>query len=274
MESRAEAAEKAKIPSVSEIARMGEAVLIRSDQDHGSITTNDSEVYTEENRHPDDDKAAPLPDSVKSQIYEDSVKMVTKFSTLRIQTELYLDRIAVNVTTLVTFIMDLESITYPDQKTILTELRALNDVRDVFAFLVDRKLVSFLQYNIIEHIIVSFCSENEELTKMLKDYKFDFNKYVKRRICESSLFEERKLIQFDGSSATTPMLVMVTDHTWDKFIPLRTAMNFRKYVVEIFGIKEFHLGLKSIDAIGQVTFDKIGIDLIMCCIAVYFHFLT
>ena len=221
---------------------------MRSDQDHGSTTTNDSEVDTEENQHPDDDKAAPFSDSVKSHIYEDSVKMVTKFSSLRIQTELYLDSITVKVTTLVTCIMDLESITYPNQKTVFTELRVLNDVSDVFAFLVDTKLVSFLQYNIIEHIIVSFCSENEGLTEMLKDYKDDFNKYVKRRICESSLFEERNLIEFDGSSATSPMLVMVTDHTWNKFIPLMTAMNFRKYVVEIFGIKEFNLNLKSVDA--------------------------
>ena len=287
--------------------------LMRSDQDHGSTTTNESEVDTEENQHPDDDKAAPFSDSVKSQVREDSVKMVTKFSSLRIQTERYLDSIAVKVTALVTCIVDLESITYPDQNTVLTELRALNDVSDVFAFLVDRKLVSFLQYNIIEHIIVNFCSENEELAKMLKDYKLDFNNYVKRCICESSLFEERKLIEFDGKSDSRPMLVLVTDHSWDKFKPLMTAMNFRKYVVEIFGIKEFHLDLKSIDAkclrfyfevpscfhelvfpltpeqeeclwkygitkiqYGQVTLD-IGIDFVVLsivCVAVYFHFLT
>ena len=171
--------------------------------------------------------------------------------------------------------------------------------------------MSFLQYNIMEHIIVSFCSENEELTEMLKDYKDDFNKYVKRRICESSLFEERKLIEFDGSSDTSPMLVMVTDNSWDKFIPLMTAMNFRKYVVEIFGIKEFYLNLKSIDAkclrfyfevsscfhelvfpltpeqeeclwkygitkiqYGQVTLEITGIYFVVCsivCVAVYFH---
>ena len=286
---------------------------MRSDQEHGSTTTNDSEVDTEENQHPDDDEAAPFSDSVKSQIFEDSVKIVEKFSFLTTQTELYLDSKPVRVKTLVTCIVGLESITYPDQKMVFTELRAQKDVSDVFAFLVDRKLVSFLQYNIIERIIVSFCSENEELTEMLKDYKDDFNKYVKRRICESSLFEEKKLIQFDGSSDSEPMLVMVTDHTWDKFKPLMTAMNFRKYVVEIFGIKEFHLDLKSIDAkclrfyfevpscfhelvfpltpeqeeclwkygitkiqYGQVTLD-IGIDFVVLsivCVAVYFHFLT
>ena len=176
------------------------------------------------------------------------MEIVTKFGSLTTQTELYLYSIAVEVTTLVTCIVSIESITYPDQKTILTELRNINDVSHVFAFLVDRKLVSFLQYNIIEHIIVNFCSAKLELTTMLKDYKNDFNKYVKRRICESSLFEEKKWIEFDGSSDTRPMLVMVTDHSWDKFKPLITAMNFRKYVVEIFGIKEFHLDLKSIDA--------------------------
>ena len=285
--------------------------LMRSDHDHGSTTTNESEVDTEENQHPDDDKAAPFSDSVKSQIYEDSVKMVTKFSSLRIQTEDYLDSKAVKVKRLVTCIVDLESITYPDQNTVLTELRVLNDVSDVFAFLVDRKLVSFLQYKIIEHIIESFCSENERLTTMLKDYKDDFNKYVKRRVCESSLFEERKLIEFDGSSAASPMLVMVTDHSWDKFIPLMTAMNFRRYVVEIFGIKEFNLNLKSVDAkclrfyfevpscfhelvfpltpeqeeclwkygiakiqYGQVTLENTGIDFVVLsiiCVAIYFH---
>ena len=167
---------------------------MQSDQEHGSTTNIDSEVDAdqEENQHPDDDKAAPFSVSVKSQIFEDSVKIVEKFSLLTTQTELYLDSKPVGVKTLVTCIVGLESITYPDQKMVFTELRAQKDVSDVFAILVDKKLVSFLQYNIIERIIVSFCSENEELTKILTDYKDDFNKYVKRRICESSLFEERK----------------------------------------------------------------------------------
>ena len=174
--------------------------------------------------------------------------MITEFNSLRTQTELYLVDKPVNIKTLVTCIVGLESQTYPDQKTVLAELRALNDVSDVFAFLVDENLVSFLQYNIIEQIIENFCSENAKLSKMLNEYKAHFNDYVKRRICESSLFEEKKLIEFEGKSDSEPMLVMVTDHTWDKFKPLMTAMNFRKYVVEIFGIKEFHLNLKSIDA--------------------------
>ena len=221
---------------------------MQSDQEQGNTNDNEMDADQEESQHTDYDKPAPFSDSVRSQIFEDSVKIVKKFSFLTTQTELYLDSKPVKVETLVTCIVCLESITYPDQKMELTELRALNDVSGVFAFLVDKKLVSFLQYSIIEHVIVTFCSENKRLTNMLTDYKVDFNKYVKRRICESSLFEEKKLIQFDGKSDSEPMLVMVTDHSWDKFKTLMTAMNFRKYVVEIFGIKEFHLNLKSIDA--------------------------
>ena len=51
-----------------------------------------------------------------------------------------------------TCIVGLEPIT--NQKTVMTELWAQNDVSDVFAFLVRRKLVTFLQYSIIEHVIV------------------------------------------------------------------------------------------------------------------------
>ena len=221
---------------------------MRSDQENGSTTTNDSEVDTEENQHPDDDKAAPFCDSVKSQIYEDSAEMVTKFNFLTLYTKQYLESTKVEVKTLLLCIRGLEPIIHPHQKTILKDLDDLNDVSGVFLFLVTRKLVSFLQYNIIEQIIAFFCLKNQELTEMLKEYKIDFNKYVKRRICDSSLFEERKWIEFDGSSAASPMLVMATDHSWDKFKPFMTAMNFRKYVVEIFGIKEFYLDLKSIDA--------------------------
>ena len=286
---------------------------MRSDQENGSTTTNDSEVDAdqEENQHPDDDTAAPFSDQVRSRIHKDSVKICKKFDVLTTQTELYLCKEKVEVTTLVTCIVGLESVTFPDQKTVLAELRALNDVTHVFAFLVDRKLVSFLQYDIIEQIIVSFCSENAKLSKMLNDYKAHFNDYVKRRICESSLFEERKWIEFDGKSDSKPMLVMATDHTWDKFKSLMTAMNFREHVGEIFGIEEFHLDLKSIDAkclrfyfevpscfhelvfpltpeqeeclwkygivkiqYGQVTLD-IGMDCgvrSIACVAVYFHF--
>ena len=54
-------------------------MLIQSDQDRGNTNDNEMDADQEETQHTDDDKPSPFSDSVQSQIFEDSVKIVKKF---------------------------------------------------------------------------------------------------------------------------------------------------------------------------------------------------
>ena len=51
---------------------------MQSDQEQGNTNDNEMDADQEESQHPDYGKPAPFSDSVRSQIFEDSVKIVKK----------------------------------------------------------------------------------------------------------------------------------------------------------------------------------------------------
>ena len=180
-----------------------------------------------------------------SRLYSDSVDIVKHFSRLRTGTELYLQKKDTSVEVLVTCVMDLDPITYPGQKSPLNELRGAKSISGVFRILVDMKIISFLQFSIVENIITSLCKENVELTDELAAYKAHFSRYIQARVFENYLFQDTEL---KSSSSMTPHLVIVTDETWDKHKTFVNVHELKMHVVKILGIQEFYLNLKSISA--------------------------
>ena len=189
--------------------------------------------------------AEPHKEMLKSRLYRDSVEIVKHFSRLRTGTELYIQKKDTSVEVLVTCVMDLDPITYPGQPSPLNELRCAQSVSGVFRILVDRKIVSFLQYSIVENIIITLCKENAELTDELEAYKAHFSRYMRARVFESYLFQEQ---DYKASSSMTPHLVIITDETWNKHKTFVNVDELKMHVVKIFGIQEFYLDLKSISA--------------------------
>ena len=189
-----------------------------------------------------------------SQLYKDSIEIVKHFSRLRTGTEIYLQKKHTSVEVLVTCVMDLDPITYPGQPSPLNELKAAGSISDVFQFLVEMKMISFLQYNIIEHIIVRLCTESDELNEALRKYKDHFSRYIKVRVCESHLFQRDEMKVFDekNPSCSTPHLVVVTDKTWSQYIPFLNTLDLRRLVAQIFGIQQFYLDLQNIDSGSEV----------------------
>ena len=170
------------------------------------------------------------------------------------RTEMYLLIKNTSVERLVTCVMDLDPITYPGQPSSLNELRAAESISDVFQFLVEMKIISFLQYNIVEHIIVGLCTESDELNEALQKYKDHFSRYIKVRVFETHPFQRGEVKVFDekNPSCSPPHLVIVTDKTWSQYIPFLNTFNLKVHVVRIFGIQEFYLDLKSIDCVSVV----------------------
>ena len=191
----------------------------------------------------------PHREMLRCQLYGDSSDIVKHFGHLRVRTESYLLKKDTSVERLVTCVMDLDPITYPGQPSLLNELKRAESISRVFMILVEMKLISFLQYDIVEHIIVGLCTESDELNEALQKYKDHFSRYVKVRVCESSLFQKGEIKVFDekNPSCSTPHLIIVTDNTWTQYVPFLKTQNLRRYVVQIFGIQEFYLDLDSID---------------------------
>ena len=183
---------------------------------------------------------------LETQLYMESVDILKRFSQLTMRAEDHLENTPVQK--LVTCVMGVESITYPGQKSPLNELGKAESASHVFKILVEKKLISFLLYNILEHIINTFCTSNAELMKELKTYKEHFTSYVKRRVCENYLFQRGEIKMFDGKEplTSTPHLVVITDHTWGSNEEFDKTLELRTHLVNIFGIKEFYLDLKSI----------------------------
>ena len=191
----------------------------------------------------------PHREMLRCRLHGDSSDIVKHFGILTIRTQLYLEKKEASVQTLVTCVMGLEPIIYCNQPSPLNDLKTAESISDVFRVLVEMKIIFFLQYQIVEHIIDGLCMESDELKEALKNYKEHFSHYMKVRVCESYLFQKGEMSVFDerNLSCSTPHLIIVTDKTWNQYIPLLNTLDLRRHVVQIFGIQEFYLDLESID---------------------------
>ena len=184
---------------------------------------------------------------LETRLYMESVEILTRFNDLRMNTQDHVKK-STPVQELITCVMGVESISYPGQKSPLNELSKAESVIHVFKILLENNLISFLLYKILEHIINRFCTNNAELMRELKEYKEHFTIYVKRRVCENYLFQRGEIKMFDGKEplTSTPHLVVITDHTWGSNDKFDKTLQLRTHLVNIFGINEFYLELKSI----------------------------
>ena len=172
--------------------------------DHFSNENTQLDEKKEEILHPKYQLTEPHRERLRCQLFGDSSDIVKHFGNLRVRTELYLLKKNTSVEILVTCVMDLDPITYPGQPSPLNELKTAESISRVFRTLVEMKTISFLQYDIVEHIIVGLCAESDELNEALKNYKEHFNNYVKVRVCESYLFQKGEMKVFDEKIHPVP----------------------------------------------------------------------
>ena len=215
--------------------------------------TTEVEERKDETLHPSElvkyKLTEPHKEMLRCQLYGASSDIVEHFGILTTRTESYLLDKNTSVERLVTCVMRLEPIIYTGQPSPLNKLNTAQSISGVFRILMDMKIISFLQYKIVEHIIVGLCTESDELKEALEKYKEHFSRYVKMRVCESYLFQRGEIKAFDekNPSSSTPHLIIVTDKTWSQYIPFLNTLDLRRHVVQIFGIQEFYLDLESID---------------------------
>jgi len=132
--------------------------------------------------------------------------------------------------------------------TVADVVQPADDVHDVFIILETKHILTFYKFKLLESIIKDLCSDNAEVRAELEEYKLHFKVYVKRRVCESSLYYGG---EFNPEGTYTPKegcnLILVTDDHWDGESSLKDILGLESAVADIFNIKKFALCLKRIE---------------------------
>ena len=184
---------------------------------------------------------------LERQLYEDSGKLNHHFCLLLAKTQSYLLK---NCTckSLVASILSTKHIRTTFKDSSLNELKSATTTDDVICVLVEKNLLSFLHYELIEGIVTSCCNQSDEIKDLLKNYMKKFDNYIKRRVCETSLFYDGKFKVFTGSDSKEIVeLVIITDENWDKYTPFLSVKELEFIIANAFRCDEIFLTLQSIE---------------------------
>ena len=180
-------------------------------------------------------------------LYEDSKVLNNNFCLLLAKTQSYLLK---NCTckSLVAIVMSTKHVRTAFKDSSLSEIKLATSTDDVICVLVEKDLLSFLHYELIERIVTSCCDHSDEIKDLLKNYKKRFHDYVKRRVCETSLYYDGKFKVFTGSdSKETVELVIITDENWDDYTPFLRVKEFESIIANAFRCDKIFMILQSIE---------------------------
>ena len=173
--------------------------------------------------------------------------MEEQFSILTNKTENFLIRSNISVTRLVSCISPFSDATLESLPLIDHELDTARCVSRVFIILKRKRLISFISYKIMVPIINGLC-ENKELAHQLQIYETHFREYVKRRVCEISIYNSGKFQPGEMSSLVEGSeLLIITDHSWNAERSFKELLNLKVVVAQIFKINDFALSLCSVE---------------------------
>ena len=133
--------------------------------------------------------------------------------------------------------------------TLADVVQSARKVFDVFFTLEKQFFITFYKFSILESIIKNLCIDNDRRLKIqLDEYKEQFKIYIRRRVCESSLYYGG---EFNPGDTCAPKegcnLVLITDKSWNPKAALTAVLDLERDIASIFGIRDFVLGLKRIE---------------------------
>ena len=174
--------------------------------------------------------------------------MIDQFDSLVIDAESHLRKESIPVDALINCISPSYSGNTKKQFALIAgELNKAENVSRVFIVLKEKDVLSFVNYEIMIPII-KLC-KNAQLFEDLDAYKVNFKEYIKRRVCETSLYRSGN---FEPGQTITPAegdeLLIVTDHTWNANRTLEEVLKLRAIVADIFKIEKFGLALRRIES--------------------------
>ena len=174
--------------------------------------------------------------------------MIEQYALLRAQTETHLHEIHCDVKKLLVCIMDVQHVRRIAKVSPLVELGAETSISGVFLELVKKSLVSFLQFSILKRVITELCAGSQELQEKLKAYESEFDEYIRRRVCETSIYQEGRFEVFAGGQSDKKVeLIIITDEYWDDSIGFVKVLDLEALVAKCLNIDRFNLHILSIE---------------------------
>ncbi|CAI8006365.1 hypothetical protein GBAR_LOCUS4665 [Geodia barretti] len=185
---------------------------------------------------------------LRRKVNSDTNHMIEQYALLRAQTERYLHQINCDVKELLVCIMDVQHVRRIAKVSPLVELVAETSISGVFLELVTKSLISFLQFSILKRVITELCTGSQELQEKLKAYESEFNDYIRRRVCETSIYHEGRFEVFTGSQSDEEVeLLIITDKHWDYSIRFVDLLDLEALVAKCLNIDRFNLQMFRIE---------------------------
>ena len=184
---------------------------------------------------------------LECQLREDSRVLNNQFSQLLAKTQSFLLK---NCTCkkLVVCVMSMKHVKDAFKESPLNALKSAKSTDDIIYILVERDLLSFLHCYLIENIITSCCNKSRRLKRLLKKYMKAFDEYIKRRVCETSIYYDGEFKIFTGSkSEKTVELLIITDENWNDATPFVNVKDFEIIISNAFRCNRILLNLQSIE---------------------------
>ena len=188
-------------------------------------------------------------ENLESQLNEDSENLETEFTSLVVQVQGYLEENSTCDYVRTCLMCTKRGRVAFKENSPLIELKSAKTIGEIIIILLQEKLISFLHYTLIKNIVKSCCKKSTEIKKELEEYNEGFNRYIKRRVCETSLYYDGQFKVFTGShSEGSVNLIIITDETWNEFTEFVKVKKLRSIIAGAFRCNKFSLSLQSIEA--------------------------
>ena len=185
---------------------------------------------------------------LQRRINADTNNIIEQYALLRAHTERHLHEIHCDVKKLLVCIMDVQHIKRISKESSLVELRTETSISGVFLELVQKNLVSFLQFSVLKRIITELCAGSQELQEKLKVYESLFNEYIKRRVCETGIYHEGRFEAFSATKSDKKVeLLIITDENWDDSIKFVKVLDLEDLIAKCLKIDCFDLHIFRIE---------------------------
>ena len=170
-----------------------------------------------------------------------------EFAALHVQTQIYLRETNCDVSSLLACVMDVRVVKKAAKVMSMCKLENATAVGGVFVALIKMNLISYLQFSVVERIVKVLCTGSPDLQEKLQKYKDNFQKYILRRVCDSTVYQEGKFESLTSSDSKDVVeLILITDDEWNEFTPFLNVLELKDIVAKYLNINDFNLELVNI----------------------------
>ena len=176
-----------------------------------------------------------------------SEELSEEFAALHVQTQIYLRETNCDVSSLLACVMDVRVVKKAAKVMSMYQLENATAVGKVFVALIKMNLISYLQFSIVERVIKVLCTGSADLQEKLQKYKDNFQKYILRWVCDSTVYQEGKFESLTSSDSKDVVeLILITDDQWNEFTPFLNVLELKDIVAKYLNINDFNLELVNI----------------------------